>query len=310
MKINHNYNFNLEVKKEIFLNYMKKIENHINCDFLFLGYLLNCAEYDLIDDSIEFYTQNADVIKLFKLQFTNKVEIYKSDKKSLKYNSTKYKLIIRLSENNNLKEFFLNKKLNIIFLNKQEKNDFLTGVFLSAGSINNPSKSYHLEIRIVNNKIIETIENTLNYYDISFNHILYRKKYVIYVKKSESISDFLKILEANENMYILEDYRIEKDLTNSLQRLNNLEFSNIKKQINANQRIIHVIKKIIKTKEFNNLNNNIKIYCNQRIKYPDISMSDMVKLLNEEYNINITKSWINHINNKLIKIYEEYKDEL
>ncbi len=306
MKINNNYSFSGEVKKEICLNYFERIENQKGNDFLFLAFLLNIAEYNLLDESLEFLTQNTDVIKLFKVKFKDKLTIYKSNQKSLKYNTTKYKVALSLKKLSNLKEIFLNSEIKLDFKNNDSQKQFITGLFLSTGSINNPSKSYHLEIRIINNKLIEYVEKILSDYMINFSHIIYRNKYVFYIKRSESISDFLKILGADQNMYLLEDYRIEKDFHNSLQRLNNLEVSNIKKQIVANQKIINIIKNIQDKKEFLGLSQNIKWYCQLRVEYEDISLSDMVNLLEQRYNIKVSKSWLNHTNNKLIKIFEKY----
>ena len=116
----------------------------------------------------------------------------------------------------------------------------------------------------------------------------------------------LKIFNANNNMFLLEEHRIENDFVNTCQRLNNLDVSNLSKTINANNEINHIITEIKKTREYYSLSDNLKKYCEIKLQNPTLTMNELVEVLNKSFSKPITKSWINHINIKLRKIYKKY----
>ena len=94
MKISDNYNFSHETKKEICNYYINNKEELI---YLFTSFLNNNSELVLNKNEIEFefVTSYFDIIKLFKSFFTDKeLIILISNQKTLKYNSTKYKVIV------------------------------------------------------------------------------------------------------------------------------------------------------------------------------------------------------------------------
>ncbi|MDE6289774.1 MAG: DNA-binding protein WhiA, partial [Ureaplasma sp.] len=139
-----------------------------------------------------------------------------------------------------------------------------------------------------------------------FSETFHHKKHVIYIKKIKDISDMLKIFNANNNMFLLEEHRIESDFVNTCQRLNNLDVSNLSKTINANNEINHIITEIKKTREYYSLSDNLKKYCEIKLQNPTLTMNELVEVLNKSFSKPITKSWINHINIKLRKIYKKY----
>ncbi len=114
-----------------------------------------------------------------------------------------------------------------------ERASFLKGIFLANGSINDPSKSkYHLELLISD----ENLANLANELLLSLNFyskILKRDKgYMVYIKSSEEISDFIKMLGAINALFYYEDIRIYRDHKNMVNRLNNCEQANVEKSLN------------------------------------------------------------------------------
>lgn len=204
-----------------------------------------------------------------------------------------------------IKELYLNENPWKWLVNKKIRSNYLIGLFLQGGSINNPlSSNYHFELKIHNRKILNVIEKIFNNINIHLFTLERNKTLIVYIKKSESISDILKLMNATESMFEYEEKRISRDYTNQMSRLNNLDISNLKKTIEASHDQIKNIEHIKKNGFYNNLNEKEKIYCDLRLKYKQSSLNDLVYFFKTEHNIDISRGGINHIVRKLKKIIE------
>ena len=190
-----------------------------------------------------------------------------------------------------------------------EKKSFLVGAFLSGGSISNISKkaSYHLEFRSSNINYLKFLQEILFSYKIFPSLIKRKYNSILYLKKGTEISDFLKIIDAKDSLYYLEDKIISRDLSNQVHRLNNLDMSNISKSTKAGNEQIKIIKEICNTKIYKKQHKKFKHFCTLRTSNPSASLNDLVKLFKQKYSINISRSGISHYVNKAKKIYKSLK---
>ena len=212
----------------------------------------------------------------------------------------------------NLEDF--EKQFNIFIdpttltLNDNQKKGFLIGAFLASGSIcfSIKKSSYHFEIRSSNLKFLELMKEILNSYEINSSIIAYRHQYKLYFKKSEYLSDILKIMETEESMFEFEDIRIQKDFSNSLQRLTNLEVSNINKTVTASKNHIKWIKFLMDEDLMDEFNEKTKKFCKIRLENPEASLATISELMLKQYKISIPRTSINHILKRIEKKYNEY----
>jgi hypothetical protein len=128
---------------------------------------------------------------------------------------------------------------------------------------------------------------------------------VVYIKRSNEISDFLKHINALDSMSTLEDTIISRDFNNQVHRLNNLDFSNISKSADASDKQIEMIKKIIPTKFYKEEKEKFKNYCQLRLENPTASITELSTLFQEKFNTKITRSGINHYIIKLRKYFQK-----
>ena len=86
---------------------------------------------------------------------------------------------------------------------------FLRGLFLAAGSVSDPSGSYHLEIAPLGGEDAEAVLKLLS--SIGFQAKCTRRKgrSVVYLKDGEQISDFLGSIGATQSLMKLENARIQ-----------------------------------------------------------------------------------------------------
>ncbi len=192
---------------------------------------------------------------------------------------------------------------NYICDSLEEKKSYLRGAFLICGSLNDPSTSrYHLEFIIENKKTAEYISKILNELNYNSKVLKREKNYMVYIKESEKISDFIKLLNAYNSLFYYEDIRIYRDHKNMTNRLNNCEQANIDKIVFSSNEQLENIKKLKKIKDFELLDDKIKEICIYKEKYPESSMQELANIISIETNKKITKSGINHRFRKIKEI--------
>ena len=263
-----------------------------------------------------FYFNNSQ-IKIDKNNFyllINNKNILFLLKEKIKKEIKDLKIKTSVSKNNEKSKLYFNrlfvedidfKKINID--DDAINRSIIIGAFLSNGSIqiSDLTSSYHFEIRSKNKKYLDFINKIFQKYFINSKIIKRRNNFILYIKKAESISDILKIMKCIKSMYELEDSRISKDFNNSLQRTNNLDVSNINKTIKASAIHIKMINKIIETNEYEDLDENIKLFCEKRLEEPEASLQRISEIMNTNHNLNLSKSNISNYLRKIKSIYSK-----
>ena len=117
---------------------------------------------------------------------------------------------------------------------------------------------------------------------------------MVYIKESEKISDFIKLLNAYNSLFYYEDIRIYRDHKNMTNRLNNCEQANIDKIVFSSNEQLENIKKLKEIYDFDLLDDKIKEVCIYKEKYPESSMGELAEIISMETGSTITKSGINH----------------
>ena len=222
------------------------------------------------------------------------------------YKKRTYRLIIKDQRFEKILEelsVFDETHRNVVNSN-ETKRAFLVGAFLSGGSISDINKSiYHLEIRSSKITYLRFIQTLLSDFSISITLLKRRYTNVLYIKKANDISDFLKIIGATNSMQKLEDVIISRDFNNQIHRLNNLDISNMTKTVNSANEQVKMINAIKNSKEYNEQKNKFKFFCELRLTNPTSSLQELSELYFEKYNIKISRTGINHHIIKLKQIY-------
>ena len=233
-------------------------------------------------------------------------------------------LTIRMQKKFKMKKIFIlsiNEKIDDINyeMNELENNiknssfeeisAYLKGVFMCSGSINDPSKNkYHLEFLVNNENDSDLIINLLRQLDLSGKSIKRDKGYMVYIKSSEEISDFIKILGATNSLFYYEDIRIYRDHKNMVNRLNNCEQANIEKSMKSSREQIDNINYIKEHDLIDLLDERIKEAIEYKEKYPETTMSELAEIISIETDKPITKSGINHYFRKIKELVAKDKN--
>lgn len=184
---------------------------------------------------------------------------------------------------------------------EEERKAIIRGLFMGAGSINNPEKEYHLEMEVINQDNMDIILKLLLDFEIKAKNMENKNKYYIYLKDGEEISKFLALIGASKAVMKFEDIRIQKEMRGKVNRLVNCETANLNKTINASVEQIAAIKKLQKTGEFKKLDENLKEIALLRLENPNMSLIELGKNLSKP----IGKSGVNYRLKKIMEIANE-----
>lgn len=178
------------------------------------------------------------------------------------------------------------------------KRAYLKGAFLCLGSMSDPKKGYHLEMVCEREDEAEQIVQVLTAFDIEAKIIIRKKYYVVYIKEGSAIVDFLNVCEAHVSLMELENLRILKEMSNSVNRRVNCETANIAKTVKASGKQIDDIILIRDRYGFEKLPDGLREMAEIRLGYPDATLKELGDLLDPP----VGKSGVNHRLRKLCEI--------
>ena len=228
-----------------------------------------------------------------------------------------YQIKIPISNDKCLKELgvlddknqYLENLPDYIIDSNEEIKGYLRGAFLASGSINDPKTSrYHMELVVGEPQESILIQKLLNMFDLNAKILNRDKGYMIYIKDSEKISDFLKILGANKAVMYYEDVRVYRDKKNKTNRLNNCEQANMDKIIQTANEQLEDIEIIEDNDGLVLLDDKVREVLNYRKKYPEASLKELAEIISIETNKPITKSGLNHRLRKIKDLANKFKN--
>ncbi len=183
---------------------------------------------------------------------------------------------------------------------------YLAGAFLAGGSVNSPTNcNYHLEISSIHEETALFLQQLMIEYGMNAKHIKRRNQEVVYLKASDSISDFLRCIGANDALFTFEDSRIQRDFINSFTRLDNCELANEMKSMAAGKKQLEDIEWIETYVGLETLPVKLQRAAYARKALPEASLLELCEYCEETYDEVISKSGMKH---RLAKIKEKAKE--
>ena len=292
--------FTSEVKNEVSKLDFTEAENIAELSAL----ITTTAE---IDTTIKITTENASVAR--KIFYTIKqifdINVKITVRKGFNFQK-KYLYILEITKNidNILETLGIENNITSKYIYDDEETlrAYIRGIFLGCGSINDPKKSrYHLEFLVPTKEKANQINKLLNKYNLGSKILQRESRYMVYIKGSEKISDFLRLISASNALLYYEDIRIYRYHKNMTNRLNNCEQANVEKMIQSAQNEVKIIEKLKEKDMFDLLDEKDKLIATYRLKYPESSLQELSEIISIETSTKLTKSGIYH---RLRKIKE------
>ena len=173
---------------------------------------------------------------------------------------------------------------------------FFRGLFLGCGSISDPQDAYHLEFALADEAYAEKIKIILSDANIFFKSVKRRKNYVLYLKSSEQIEDFLCYINAEKFSFEIMETKIIKSVRNDANRSRNFESSNLDKMSRASAEQLEAIKYLKSSGKFDKLADELKQTAELRLENIEFSLKE----IGEASEPAVTKSAIIHRMKKIM----------
>ena len=177
-----------------------------------------------------------------------------------------------------------------ILEDEQARTAFLRGAFLAGGSVTDPEKRYHLELATAHYTVSREI--TALFHDMGFEpkSVARGGNYIMYFKQSDLIEDLLTTLGAPLAAMRVMAAKIEKDMTNQVNRKVNCDTANVTKTVEASAATLEAIRKLRSSGELENLSPKLQEAARLREENPELSLEELGALCDPK----VTKSGLNH----------------
>ena len=176
---------------------------------------------------------------------------------------------------------------------------FLRGVFVANGVISDPSGDYHMEFCGLTQTQAEQLCLLLTAVDFTPAVTLRAGRYSVYFKNSEQIEYLLAFMGEMDAVFAMGNLRVERDISNRINRQINCDAANLVKSRDAAKRQIAAIGYIIEKKGTDYLSPELRLTAAARLENEDASLAELGKMLG------LGRSGVNHRIEKLMRIYEQ-----
>lgn len=181
---------------------------------------------------------------------------------------------------------------------------FLRGAFLAGGSVTDPGKGYHLEMATTHQSVArETyalMDEVLQFYPKLTSR---GGNAVLYIKQSERISDFLTFLGASVAAMAIMEARLEKEMSNKVNRRCNCDDANISKVVDAAQEQLAAIRILRDAGAFENLPEKLRQAAIAREQNPESALTELAGQMEPP----ISKPAMSHRLQRLVQMVQEVK---
>ncbi|WP_044974369.1 DNA-binding protein WhiA [Ruminococcus sp. HUN007] len=299
--------FSNEVKAEIISAVTDK-DKKFACLY---GLILFCNR--ITRDEICFQSENQLVAETFSALFA---EIFKNtvkineDVTERKNGTSLYSFTVTGRENVKVitDRFRIDPEAREIDLKNIDNNsmaNFLAGVFLSCGSVNNPENGYHLEFVIGTGNLCEDLNILLNSFDLKAKTVTRKNNYILYIKESENIEEILTFMGAQNSTLEIMNIKILKDMRNRVNRVRNCDMANLNKTSAASVSQLQDIRLIESRMGLENLPDTLREIAEARLENPEFSLNDLGEILDPP----IGRSGVNHRLKRIKQIADQIRKE-
>ena len=304
--------FSRVVKEEVVFNDFESCcQRAMLCAVIKINGTLSLSNHGL---SLTIRTENAKIAskihKMLKEEYDPQIEFLVSRKMKLKKNNVYILKVTKareiLDDLSLMDGLGFNQIPNPKIIEKECcTRAYLAGAFLSCGSVNNPETSnYHLEMSFNEEEFAQFIADLINRFELNAKIIKRRNKYVVYLKSSEKIGDFLRAIGASQSVMNFESTRIDRSMSNTVNRWNNCDIANEMKSMATANKQLEDIETVDMFLGLDMLDEKTRAVALIRKKYPELTLNELTEVYYEETGQTISKSDLHH---RFKKISEEAK---
>ena len=173
---------------------------------------------------------------------------------------------------------------------------FVREMFIKYGSITDPAKQYHLDFSFKTEEERDAAYEILSSVGFEFRKTVRRERFVMYIKESSVIEDFLVYMGAQNAAFDVMNSKIVHEFRNSVNRQVNCDTANIEKQLASVKKYTDAIKLLEENGKLDTLSEELKETARVRMENEQLSLADLGALLTPP----VTKSGVRHRLDKIL----------
>ena len=178
---------------------------------------------------------------------------------------------------------------------------FLRGLFVARGTVNDPAKSYHLEIKIPMDGRVEPVRILLAEAGYELGTIIRGDMAGLFCKKGGTIQELLAYVGATSSVFDFFNAQIERSIRNDENRATNCVAENISRAIRSGAKQFAAIEYLEQNNLLAALPDDLQFTARLRLNNPDITLAELAEL----HFPPITKSGLHHRLEKIMTFYEK-----
>ena len=178
---------------------------------------------------------------------------------------------------------------------------FLRGLFVAAGTVNNPVKSYHFEIKLPNDGRVEPVRILFSETGYVPGKTTRNGSVGLFFKSGNDIQEVLALLGATSSVFHFFNAQIERSIRNDENRATNCVTENISRAIKTGSKQLAAIEFLDEQNLLPSLSDELQFTARLRLNNPDISLTELAEL----HIPPITKSGLYHRLEKIMAFYEK-----
>ena len=172
---------------------------------------------------------------------------------------------------------------------------------MGAGSVNEPTRGYNLEIVCRETELSKLLIGMLSEHGIAAKTRKRKETHVLYIKDADMISGFLALMGASDAALRLEEVRTLKSISNNINRVGNCDVANMQKTAETAAIQSKSIELIAKVYGLERLPNELRQIAEARLNNREASLTALAEELE------IGRSAVNYRLQKLMKLAEELR---
>lgn len=178
---------------------------------------------------------------------------------------------------------------------------FLRGVFISCGTVNDPAKSYHLEIKLPDDGRAEPLRILMAESGYETGRTNRDGKAGLFCKSGTVIQELLAFVGATSSVFDFFNAQIERSIRNDENRATNCVTENINRAIRTGAKHLAAIQYLEDHDLIPALPEELQFTARLRLNNPDITLSELAEL----HFPPVSKSGVYHRLEKVMAFYEK-----
>ena len=178
---------------------------------------------------------------------------------------------------------------------------FLRGLFVAAGTVNDPEKSYHFEIKLPDDGRVEPVRILFSEAGYVPGRTSRNGAAGLFFKSGTDIQEVLAHLGATASVFQFFNAQIERSIRNDENRATNCVTENISRAIKTGSKQLTAIEFLDRHNLLPSLSDELQFTARLRLNNPDITLAELAEL----HFPPITKSGLHHRLEKIMAFYEK-----